>query len=117
MGAHVARYEDLGDVAGQKVGDLGHGGNLHAGAHDDDQVDLVPVDVLEAVEEVVGQGFAEEGDVGLHDARLGDVEGTVRLRVLVAGALLAGALAVGGALALLTLLLGATRPRRTSCQK
>jgi hypothetical protein len=106
VGSHVARYEDLGDVAGQKVGDLGHGGDLHAGAHDDDEIDLVPVDVLEAVEEVVGQGLAEEGDVRLHDARLGDVEGAVRLGVLVAGALLAGALTVGGALALLALLLG-----------
>jgi len=75
----IARDVDLRYVAGEKVWDFGYGGDFHGRAHDDDEVDFVFIHVLEAVEEIVGQGFAEEGDVRFHDAGLGDVEGAVGL--------------------------------------
>jgi hypothetical protein len=102
---YVAGDVDLGYVAGEEVWDFRDGCDFHACAHDDDEVDLVLVEFFEAVEEIVGEGFAEEGDVGLHDAWLGNVVCAVGFGVFVAGALLPGHSAVGRPLSLQTGLL------------
>jgi hypothetical protein len=76
---HIPRDEDLGYIARQEVWDLRDGSNFHACAHDDDQIYLVLVNLLQAVEEVIRKCFAEEGDVWLHDAWLWYVVRAVRL--------------------------------------
>lgn len=87
-------------VSRQEVGYLGDRGDLHARTHDNNQVHLVFVHVFQPVEEVVGECFAKEGNVWLHDAGLRNVKGAIRLRVFVAGSLLSAAVAVRGPLAL-----------------
>lgn len=62
---------DLGDVRVKEGHQLADGGDLEAGADDDDEVRLVAVVVDQAARELVWQRLAEEGDVGLHDAALG----------------------------------------------
>jgi len=62
---HLARDEDLRHFRAHGTGYLGDGRDLHAGADDDDEVDGVHVVVAEALEEVLGEVFEEERDVGL----------------------------------------------------
>lgn len=69
---------DLGDVRGQEGDELRDGGNLEAGADDDDQVRLEAVGPSKPTAELVRKRLAKEGNVGLHDAALG---GHVVLRV------------------------------------
>ena len=77
MGTYISRNEDLRHIAWQEVRYLGHGRDLHARAHDDHQIHLILVDILEAVKEVVRQRLTEKGDIRLHDAWLRNVKSTV----------------------------------------
>ena len=63
----------LGDVRWEVGNDFRDGRDFQGGADDDDEVHLVPIVIGETLGELIGEGFAEEGDVWLHDARLGDI--------------------------------------------
>ncbi|KAH6608563.1 hypothetical protein Trco_001909 [Trichoderma cornu-damae] len=84
VGDGLAGNVDLRDMGRQEADNLGHGRDLERGANHNDQVHLVPVVFREAAGEFVGQGFAEKGNVGLHDARAGDVVVRVLVRAVVA---------------------------------
>lgn len=68
-----ARDVDLRYVRGQERDDLGHGRHLERRADDDDEVDEVAVVLHQPLGKLVGKRLAEEGDVRLHDAGLGNV--------------------------------------------
>lgn len=69
----LAGHVNLRHVGGEPTDDFRDGRHLEAGADDDDEVHLVAVVLRQPLGEGVGEGLAEKGDVGLHDAGLGNV--------------------------------------------
>jgi hypothetical protein len=96
----LARDVDLGNMGGQPADNLGDGCDLERSADDDDEVDLIAVVFGQAAREFIGQGLAEEGNVGLHDAGLRHIVLGVIVRVVVRGAAFAAAAIRGGGAAL-----------------
>ena len=79
---YVSRDIDLGHIARYEMGNLAHRLHLHARTNHDDEIDLVPIVLLEPHKELIWQLLAKECDVRLHDARFWNIVCAVRIIIV-----------------------------------